>query len=102
MLPFLDTSKEMCCALSKLMWNIDILGEGESLLLISIPISFVYQRWAVALLLISPECVSLCLVFESEVQHSKSHEHVFYPPIKQKMTALILDNVEVITKTPLA
>ena len=40
------------------------------------------------LLLISLECVSLCLVFESEVQHSKSHEHVFYPPIKQKMTAL--------------
>ena len=46
--------------------------------------------------LISPECVSLCLVFESEVQHSKSHEHVFYPFIKQKMTALILENVGVI------
>ena len=40
------------------------------------------------LLLISPECVSLCLVFKSEVQQSKSHEHVSYPPIKQKMTAL--------------
>ena len=27
--------------------------------------------------LISSECVSLCLVFESEVQHSESHKHIF-------------------------
>ena len=30
-----------------------------------------------ALLLISPECVSLCLVFESKGQHSKCHKHIF-------------------------
>ena len=39
---------------------------------------------SLVLLLISPECVRLCLVFEPEVQHSKCHKHVFYPPIKQK------------------